>query len=142
MRRLLFLLLVPALVQASPIYKCVDSQGRVNFTDGPCPAETDASVVRPMTFPAVATEDDFGPAIEQRDAGKACESAAKDRAAFPSTVDFSFLWSAGFQAQPDGRATYVSAFTAKNAFGVDLEFEIACYFKGKHLYKVDVSPAR
>lgn len=124
-------------------FKCIDAQGRVNFTDKPCPEASSSTVVLDQPDVVVADkEESFGPAIDQPAAGSACEAAAKSRASIPSSVDFSRFWSAGFQAQANGRATYVSTFTAKNAFGVDQEFDIACYFSGSQLVSVSVNPSR
>lgn len=136
------LLLVNSHVFAAA-FKCTDAQGRVNFTDKPCPEASSSTVVLDKPdFVAGDKEESVGPAIDRPAAGSACEAAAKHRASIPSSVDFSRFWSAGFQAQADGRASYASTFKAKNAFGVEQEFDIACYFKGSRLDSVSVTPSR
>lgn len=78
--------------------------------------------------------------ITQKDAAKACESAAKKRANRPGSVDMSRIWSAAFQERPDGSAVYQTTFTAANAFGVEDKFQITCHFNGLTLTSVNVLP--
>lgn len=142
-----FLLLVIALVintgASATIYKCVGQDGAINFTDSPCHSSSAETVVQ--ASPEAKTtmgEDSFGVAIDRAAAGRACEDAAKSKASIPSSVDFSRFWDASFQAYPGGRAAYLSAFTASNAFGVEQKFDIACHFKGLQLDAANVTPAR
>ena len=132
---------LPGVVLAAPVYKCVDGAGRTQFTDQPCPATSTAEVIsQPAVMPVEPQF--FGRAIEQLRAADQCERAARQRANNPSTVNFSRFWAAAFQSFPDGRATYISQFKAKNGFGLELNFDIACYFKGDSLDRVVVSEAR
>lgn len=141
MKVLIFVLAaLPGFSLAAPIYKCIDGAGRTQFTDQPCPATSAAEII---SQPTEATVDPqfFGPAIDQTAAANQCEQAARRRANNPSTVNFSRFWSAAFQSFPDGRATYISQFKAKNGFGLELNFDIACYFKGDRLDRVAVNEA-
>ncbi|NQD80272.1 DUF4124 domain-containing protein [Pseudomonas sp. CrR14] len=142
MRHLFFILALAAgWANAAPIYKCVDQSGKTQFTDKPCTGSASGTLLNAPKLVPIDVED-FGPAIKRADAAEACESAARRRANNPSTVDFSRFWSAAFADFPDGRATFASQFTAKNSFGVELRFDISCYFKGDNLAEVSVAEAR
>lgn len=78
--------------------------------------------------------------IGSAQAAAACRSAAKEKAAIPSSVDLSTIMDASFSAHGDGSSTYRSTFTASNALGVTQRFNISCSFTGLSLGDVRVWP--
>ncbi|MGZ2748341.1 hypothetical protein [Burkholderia stagnalis] len=70
-------------------------------------------------------------ALRERDARaiSLCQEYAKSKASHPSTVDFS-IWGARVVEQSDGSVIARSTFTARNGFGAELKFEVACQVNG------------
>lgn len=68
--------------------------------------------------------------LGRAEAAAACERAAKQAAAHPSTVDFSRFLDLAYIPYASGRARIVSSFTAQNSFGLELEYTIDCLFEG------------
>ncbi|KGW81880.1 hypothetical protein Y033_4781 [Burkholderia pseudomallei MSHR435] len=70
-------------------------------------------------------------ALRERDsrAISLCREYARSRASHPSTVDFS-TWGARVVEQPDGSVIARSTFTARNGFGAEVKFEVACQVNG------------
>lgn len=81
-------------------------------------------------------------AISRIDAVEACEREAKAAASHPSTVDFSRVLSVSFSERPDGTATLMSRFSAKNAFNLELNYQIRCLFEGKRLVERMITEAQ
>lgn len=79
--------------------------------------------------------------LSASDARTLCIDATKDRIIHPSTADFSIL-GAGFKSFDDGTAIFGTTFTAKNSFGLELEYEVACDFTGSTLTDVKIVEAR
>lgn len=77
--------------------------------------------------------------IQQGEAVRACEQAAKEKATHPSTVDFSRILDVAYSARPDGRVSLTSSFTAKNSFNLELKFIIRCLFDGNTLIETSVT---
>ncbi|ABX17528.1 hypothetical protein UXJ26_06060 [Burkholderia multivorans] len=69
-----------------------------------------------------------------------CQDYARSQAAHPSTVDFS-IWGARVVEQPDGSVIVGSTFTAKNGFGAELKFEVACQVNGRGIVQAGVREA-
>ncbi len=80
--------------------------------------------------------------LERGQAIQRCESAAKDAAVHPSTVDFSRFLDVAIQEWAGGRVRVLSKFTAKNSLGVELTFDIACLFAGERMLEALVSESR
>ncbi|KEZ04833.1 hypothetical protein GQ57_16080 [Burkholderia sp. MSh2] len=88
-------------------------------------------------------EDDLmARALRERDARaiSVCQDYAKSQANHPSTVEFS-MWGARVVEQPDGSVIARSTFTAKNGFGAELKFEVACQVNGTGLVRGAVREA-
>lgn len=64
--------------------------------------------------------------IERSKAIRLCEAYAKQQAAHPSTVDFSYLMSLRHIEHANGRTTILSTFTARNAFNLEVKFDVRC----------------
>ena len=62
----------------------------------------------------------------------ACLAAARKNAVHPSTVDMSIM-GATFTPHDDGSASYLTTFTAKNSFNLELQYSIECLFRGNEL---------
>lgn len=73
--------------------------------------------------------------LEKQAALEACEAEAKKRVDLPDSVEFSYLWDASYQAQPDGSVMARSSFKASNAFGVEQKLWISCWFDPEHAIK-------
>lgn len=69
----------------------------------------------------------------------ACESAAKQAATHPSTVEFSRIWDLAYIPHVSGRARVVSTFTAKNALNLQLKYRIDCLFDGPNLIETNIA---
>lgn len=69
----------------------------------------------------------------------ACEVAARNAANHPSTVNFSRIMDAAYVPHPSGRARVTSSFTAKNAFNLELKYNINCLFEGNELIETTIS---
>ncbi|KWF68367.1 hypothetical protein WL92_25820 [Burkholderia multivorans] len=69
-----------------------------------------------------------------------CQDYARSQATYPSTVDFS-IWGARVVEQPDGSVIVGSTFTAKNGFGAELKFEVACQVNGRGMVEAAVREA-
>lgn len=71
---------------------------------------------------------------------KACKAAARNAAAIPSSVSFSFADSWQIENN-DGSVDYSDSFTMKNAFGQELKYRIKCHFDTPDsLPKYDIYP--
>jgi len=68
--------------------------------------------------------------ISRLGAIEGCEQYAKLNATNPSTVSFSRVMDLTVIERPNGRTSVNSTFTASNAFGVDLKFDIQCLYDG------------
>lgn len=71
----------------------------------------------------------------------ACEVAARNAVNHPSTVNFSRIMDAAYAPHPSGRARVTSSFTAKNAFNLELKYNINCLFEGNELIETTISEA-
>lgn len=69
----------------------------------------------------------------------ACESAAKQAATHPATVDFSRVWDLAYMPHVSGRARVVSTFTAKNSLNLELKYRIDCLFDGPALIETNIA---
>lgn len=94
------------------------------------PSDADAS----GTFAAVSS-------VKQGEAILLCEAAARQAAAHPSTVNFSTFLDVAYQSFPNGRAVLRSSFTAKNAFDLELKYQINCFFEGDALRETEIYEA-
>lgn len=79
--------------------------------------------------------------ISQAAAVEACEAVARDAATHPSTVDFSRFMDLSYFAHKNGNVRVTSTFTAKNAFDLELKYEIACFFEGNRLVEHSITEA-
>lgn len=77
--------------------------------------------------------------IGRRGGADACEAAAKQSVNHPSTVSFSRLMDLAYDEHPSGRARVTSSFTAKNALGLKLRFQIVCLFEGGSMVETHIS---
>jgi len=75
--------------------------------------------------------------IDETTARNACEAAAKQRAAHPSTIDISTS-DGEFHSYAGGITSYRTTFTAKNSFNLELKYAIQCGFEGAKFTKVDI----
>lgn len=73
--------------------------------------------------------------LEKQKALEACEAEAKKRVDYPDSVEFSYLWDASYQAQPDGSVMVRSSFKANNDFGMKQKLWISCWFDPEHSVK-------
>lgn len=82
-------------------------------------------------------------ALRERDvrAITLCQDYARSKAAHPSTVDFSIV-GARVAEQSDGSVIAASTFTAKNGFGLELKYEVACQVNGSGIVEAGVREAR
>ena len=71
-----------------------------------------------------------------------CEEYAKAKAAHPSTVQFSKLLNLAVSEHPNGRTQVFSSFTAKNAFNLELKFDIRCLLHEGGLIEASINEAR
>ena len=78
----------------------------------------------------------------QTSAVGACEQAAVNAASYPSTVRFSRVMSLSFQTFMNGNARVRSSFTAKNAFNLETEYDIVCFFTGSTMTELSIIEAR
>ena len=69
----------------------------------------------------------------------ACETAAKQAATHPSTVEFSRIWDLAYVPHVSGRARVVSTFTARNALNLELKYRIDCLFDGRSLIETNIA---
>ncbi|HEF4736136.1 hypothetical protein KTD19_26440 [Burkholderia multivorans] len=69
-----------------------------------------------------------------------CQDYTRSQVTHPSTVDFS-IWGARVVEQPDGSVIVGSTFTAKNGFGAELKFEVACQVNGQGILDAAVRVA-
>lgn len=69
-----------------------------------------------------------------------CQDYARSHATHPSTVDFS-IRVARVAEQPDGSVIVGLTFTAKNGFGTELKFEVACQVNGQGIVDAAVREA-
>lgn len=79
--------------------------------------------------------------LSQTAAVDACEAVAKSAAAHPSTVDFSRFMDLSYFAHKNGNVRVTSTFTAKNAFNLELKYDIYCFFEGSKLIEHSISEA-
>ena len=77
--------------------------------------------------------------LGKKAATDACEVAAKQVAAYPSTVKFSRVRDLAYMPHVSGRARVVSTFTAKNALNLELKYRIDCLFDGATLVETNVA---
>ena len=77
--------------------------------------------------------------LGRKAAADACEVAARQVAAHPSTVKFSRVWDFAYTSHVSGRARVVSTFTAKNAFNLELKYRIDCLFDGPTLVETNIA---
>ena len=77
--------------------------------------------------------------LGKKAAADACEAAAKQAAAHPSTVEFSRVWDLAYLPHVSGRARVVSTFTAKNALNLELKYRINCFFDGATLVETNIA---
>lgn len=77
-------------------------------------------------------------ATDERTALAYCQTALRERATHPSTVEIGY---GTFVAQSNGTATYRTTFTAKNAFNLTLKFATLCRFLGDELIDIDIQEA-
>lgn len=70
-----------------------------------------------------------------------CQDYARSKAAHPSTVDFSLLGTRVAE-QSDGSVIAASTFTAKNGFGLELKYEVACQVNGSGVVEAGIREAR
>ncbi|AOJ60971.1 hypothetical protein J3L14_20505 [Burkholderia pseudomallei] len=70
-----------------------------------------------------------------------CQDYARSKATHPSTVDFSLLGTRVAE-QSDGSVIAASTFTAKNGFGLELKYEVACQVNGSGIVEAGVREAR
>lgn len=75
--------------------------------------------------------------IDETTARTACEDAAKQRTAHPSTVDIS-TFDGEFHSYAGGITSYRTTFTAKNSFNLELKYTIQCGFEGNKFTAVDI----
>jgi hypothetical protein len=80
--------------------------------------------------------------IDKARAVRLCENYAKSAANFPSTVDFSTFWDLAVTEHPNGNTTVLSSFTAKNAFGLELEHNIRCLLDPSGLIEANIFEKR
>lgn len=80
--------------------------------------------------------------VDQAQAIQACEDYAKSQATHPSTVDFSRLWNLQLTEAPNGNTRVTSTFTAKNAFNLELNYNIVCLMNAEGLFEAAISEAR
>lgn len=59
-----------------------------------------------------------------------CRSALREQASIPQTVNFHITGFAGEKSSSDGILRMRSDFSAKNAYGLELEFDGLCVFTG------------
>ena len=76
--------------------------------------------------------------IDRTVAVNSCEAAAKNAATHPSTVDFSRIMDLGYAALPSGRSEVVSSFTAKNAFNLEIKYQIRCLYDGNQMIEASI----
>jgi hypothetical protein len=105
-------------------------------TDRPFNVWFSASDVKKDEKLAAIKPIDHGAAVD------ACESAAKERATHPSTVNFSRLLYLSVLEWPSGRVKVISRFKAKNSFGLELAYDISCLFEGLKMIEVLVWEAQ
>lgn len=79
--------------------------------------------------------------IDKTNAVALCERYAKSVAAHPSTVDFSRFLDLAVNEHPNGRTTVNSTFTAKNAFNLEIKFQIRCLLNSAGLIEANVVEA-
>ena len=79
--------------------------------------------------------------IGQKDAVTTCEQAAVGAATHPSTVEFSTITDLSFHPSTSGRSRVLSTFRAKNAFNLELKYQISCLFDGGDLIETLISEA-
>lgn len=72
---------------------------------------------------------------------EACERRAKSSATHPQTVSFSRFMDLATVQHPNGRTTVSSSFTASNAFGMKLKYNIRCLFDTKSLIEAEITEA-
>lgn len=77
--------------------------------------------------------------ISRSDAIQGCEDYAKLNASHPSTVSFSRVMDLAVTEHPNGRTTVNSSFTAQNALGVELKFNIQCLYDSESLLEGVIS---
>jgi hypothetical protein len=67
-----------------------------------------------------------------------CKDAARARTNHPSTFEMS-AWDVDFRDDGDGRTQIISSFSARNAFNLELTFDVVCDFTGETLTDVRIS---
>ena len=77
--------------------------------------------------------------LSQTAAAEACEQVAKAAATNPSTVDFSRFLDLSYTPHKNGSVRLTSSFTAKNAFNLELTYDIYCFFQGNTLVEHSIS---
>ncbi|MCA8320037.1 hypothetical protein [Burkholderia cepacia] len=82
-------------------------------------------------------------ALRERDdrAIELCKGYARSQANHPSTVDFSIV-DTRIAEQPDGSVIAATTFTAKNGFGLELKYEVACRVNGSGIVESGIREAR
>lgn len=78
--------------------------------------------------------------MDKYDAIEACKNAVLERAKHPSTVEFPTL-DYDFRSGGDGEAQVLMSATAKNAFNLELSFDVQCDFNGTKLDNFAMSEA-
>jgi hypothetical protein len=71
-----------------------------------------------------------------------CEAYAKSNTTHPSTVQFSRILDLAVSEHPNGRTQVSSSFSAKNAFNLELKFNISCLFDEGGLLEASIDEAR
>ena len=80
--------------------------------------------------------------IDKTKAADLCEAYAKTKASHPSTVDFSRVLDLNVSEGPNGRTQVNSTFTARNSFGLELKFQIQCWFDENRFIEGRIAEAR
>lgn len=70
-----------------------------------------------------------------------CEQRAKAAATHPQTVQFSRLLDLATVNHPNGNTSVLSSFTAANAFGAKLKYNIRCLFNAQGLNEAHITEA-
>lgn len=76
--------------------------------------------------------------ISESQAFRLCERYIKANTTNPSTVKISRFWDKSFQTFPNGKAKLLTSFKAKNGYGLELEYDIVCYYEGNKLTEAEI----
>lgn len=105
---------------------------------------TGADVFNVWFRPGDATDEktfDAARPISKVAAVDACEAVAREAATHPSTVNFSRFMDLSYFAHKNGNVRLTSTFTAKNAFDLELKYDIYCFFEGAKMVEHSITEA-